>query len=461
MIFHLIKMKNSYFQREFSESTEERISTFFNFSDDETLLCAVWTMPFSHYGFVVTNKALHWHLKTNNGIKSGGISKNPNAEFQISPHISSESSVASLANSVAEECSKLEIRTDTKTEEFYFTGLTEEKGKTLCDILKFAFTQGTLPQTDLGKLVKAPFFAPLRTFFDEILNIADETSEKLDDFKYSVKKGFHEITHIKIKIKRAEETETTKANSKKRKHSTKTEGKSESTKASEAANEKEFYEKESDPEKTAESEPKAESRENSARTEWSVKSEGAEFSNKKPTVPTQHRSANIFLLNFLDVCASLFFIASIVVILQPQLLKNVEFLEEHFSTIAISVFTILKCAVAFYSKNTARKIIAILLVGISIIAYILYQLGANQENPNITEIFISIVLCLLAYFTFEFSCGFKTENILKKIVAIIILGFILYVAAHFAIYEQRDEFLAAAREFGRQISLFVESCRRK
>ena len=103
MISHLIKMKNSYFQRDFSKSTKERISTFFNFSDDENLLCAVWTTSFLHYGFVITNKALYWYLKTSDGIKTGDICKNQNAEFKISPHILSE-------NSVAEECpsSKLE-----------------------------------------------------------------------------------------------------------------------------------------------------------------------------------------------------------------------------------------------------------------------------------------------------------------------------------------------------------------
>ena len=80
---HLIKMKNSYFQREFSESTEERISTFFNFSDNENLLCAVWTASFLRYGFVVSDKALYWFLKTSDGIKSGGILREIRRKFPL------------------------------------------------------------------------------------------------------------------------------------------------------------------------------------------------------------------------------------------------------------------------------------------------------------------------------------------------------------------------------------------
>jgi hypothetical protein len=170
---NLIRMKNPYLQRKFSESTKKRLASVFDFSLSEDLLCGIWCSSVFRHGFVITNKALYWHFKTTDGLKTGKIIKDSasNITFEISPHISSENSVASLAKSIAEECSKLEIRTGERSETFYITGLTEEKGKTLCDILKFAFTQNALPQIDLGKLVKKAAFSPLTTFLDMILNL--------------------------------------------------------------------------------------------------------------------------------------------------------------------------------------------------------------------------------------------------------------------------------------------------
>ena len=437
---HLIKMKNSYFQREFFESTEERISTFFNFSDNENLLCAVWTASFLRYGFVVSDKALYWFLKTSDGIKSGGIPKNQNAEFQIAPYISSENSVASLANSVSEECSKLEIRANGKAEEFYIRGLGEEKGKTLCDILKFAFTQGELPQADLGELVKTPAFVPLRNFCDEVLNIADESAEKIADFKNSVAKGFHEITHIQFKVKRAEETETPKSESKKENISAESTTESKNTKSEEensTPSEKQKAESES---------PKVETTSNDNNEKTSDK-----------IVSSKQNSAVSFLLNLLDICASLVLLSSIVVLLKKNLLTNE--ISEQFSKIGLAVYTVLKCTITFYSKKTARKIIALILVVISILSYILLSYTLTMHPAKGYELFIvvSVALCLLSYFAFEFACGFKTETVFKKIITIIVLECVLYIMACFAIYEQKEAFVESACRFWQEISKFAKT----
>lgn len=430
MISYLIKMKNIYFQRDFSENTEERIFSFFNFSAGENLLCAVWTNAFSRYGFVITNKSLYWHLKTNDGIKSGGIIKNQNAEFQISPHISSDNPMAGLANSVAEECSKLEIRISGRTEEFYITALNEEKGKTLCDILKFAFNQGELPQIDLGELVKTPSFLPLRSFCDEVLNITDETIQKINDFKDSTAKAFHKLTHIKFKIKRTCKPE----------------------------NERETYNEEEKSQKESEHGYNSEFEENTDKRENCSKKTDEDRSIKKQTPSEQHNYALAFLLNFLDVCASLFFLSSVIVLLKPELIGKLNLPPEELSKIALAVFTLLKCIVAFHSKNTTRKIIAILLVVISILSNLLLSYSFIMKHEG-AEFFIivSIILCLLSYFAFEFACGFKTETILQKITAIVIFGFALYVIAHYAIYEKKQQLLNSAKYFWLQLSTFCKT----
>ena len=359
---HLIKMKNSYLQRSFPSNTHEQVSSFFGFSSNEDLVCGIWTSPIFRHGFVITNKSLYWHFKTNDGIKRGKISKNStsNINFEISPYISSESSVASLANTIAEECSKLEIRTGERTETFYITGLTEEKGKTLCDILKFAFTQNALPQIDLEKLVKEMPLVPLRNFSDKFLNFRDKLAEELRDFKDYLVKGFHEVIHIRFVRKQKPETKNQKTN-----------------------------QEESEVNKNFQTKPTSKNTEQSAKSEEknenqiSVKKHGAGFS---------------FLLNFLDIFASLLFIAGIVVFLEPKLItkyENLSLQPEHFSTIVIAIYTLLKSIVAFYSKKVYKKILPIILIVVSDLSYFLFSYSLiMKQNSNM---FLSLYLQFYVY----------------------------------------------------------------
>ena len=319
-------------------------------------------------------------------------------------------------------------------------GLGEEKGKTLCDILKFAFTQGELPQADLGELVKTPAFVPLRSFCDEVLNIADESAEKIADFKNSVAKGFHEITHIQFKVKRAEETETPKSESKKENISAESTTESKNTKSEEENS-------------TPSEKQKAESESPKPETTSNDDSEKA----KDKTVPRKQNSAVSFLLNLLDICASLVLLSSIVVLLKKNLLTNE--ISEQFSKIGLAVYTVLKCTITFYSKNAARRVISLILVLISIMTYVLfsYSLTMRQAGGYEFYILISVILCLLSYFAFEFACGFKTEIIFKKIIAIIVLECILYIMACFAIYEQKETLVESARRFWQEISKFAKT----
>ena len=424
---HLIKMKNSYLQRSFPSNTHEQVSSFFGFSSNEDLVCGIWTSPIFRHGFVITNKSLYWHFKTNDGIKRGKISKNStsNINFEISPYISSESSVASLANTIAEECSKLEIHYGEQTEIFYISGLTAEKGKTLCDILKFGFTQNALPQIDLGELVKEMSFVPLRNFSDKFLNFGDKLAEELRDFKDYLVKGFHEVIHIRFVRKQKPETKNQKTN-----------------------------QEESGVNKNFQTKPTSKNTDQSAKSEEknenqiSVKKHGAGFS---------------FLLNFLDIFASLLFIAGIVVFLKPKLItkyENLSLQPEHFSTIVIAIYTLLKSIVAFYSKKVYKKILPIILIVVSDLSYFLFSYSLiMKQNSYMVFVVISSILCLLSYSAFEYSCGYKTKTLSKKIITIVILGFIIYVFAQYALYDkvQKECLKTSAQNFWREISNFCKA----
>lgn len=439
----LIKMKNIYLQRKFPSSTEKQIVSFFGLSGDENLLCGIWTSPLFRNGFVITDAALYWFFNTDDGIKTGKIKKESasNIQFEISPHISSENSGTSLANSVAEECSKLEIRSDNRNETFYITGLTEQKGKTFCDILKFGFTQNSLPQIDLGELVKDMPFVPLRNFSDKILNVGDAIEEKFSELKDYLAKGFYEITHIKFV--RIRNTEKAEQKSEQKANSTKTDSENDFVSEAKTKETKQDFEKTS---KTFESNTDFQKSKNDA---------DSSTSEEKQSPAKKHGAAFSFLLNFLDVCASLFFIAGIVVILKPELLPK--FLPpEQFPAIAIATYTLLKSIVAFYSKRVYRKILPIILIVVSILAYILLSSSLNQKSYQLFAA-ISSILCLLSYFAFEYSCGYRSRTLFKKVIATVILGFIIYVSAQYAIYPRKAELGTAASNFWREISKFCDA----
>ena len=441
----LIKMKNIYLQRKFPSSTEKQIVSFFGLSGDENLLCGIWTSPLFRNGFVITDAALYWFFNTDDGIKTGEIKKESasNIQFEISPHISSENSGTSLANSVAEECSKLEIRSDNRNETFYITGLTEQKGKTFCDILKFGFTQNSLPQIDLGELVKEMPLVPLRNFSDKILNVGDAIEEKFSELKDYIAKGFYEITHIKfVRIRNTEKTEQKAYSTKK-------------------DSENDFvFEEEADSktQKTNQDfEESSKSFESNTAFQKSKNDADSSTSEEKQTPVKKHGAAFSFLLNFLDVCASLFFISGIVALCKPALINSF-FPQEHFSVITIALYTLLKSIVAFYSKRVYKKVLPIILIVVSILAYfLLSSILSLKENSYQFFAAISLILCLLSFFAFEYSCGYRSRTLFKKIIATVILGFIIYVSAQYAIYPRKAELGNAASNFWREISKFCEA----
>ncbi|MBR0495329.1 MAG: hypothetical protein IJJ71_04030, partial [Treponema sp.] len=193
----------------------------------------------------------------------------------------------------------------------------------------------------------------------------------------------------------------------------------------------------------------------------SVNDEDSSTSEEKQTTVKKHGAAFSFLLNFLDVCASLFFISGIIMILKPELITEHGFPEkqiQQFATIAIAIYTLLKSIVAFYSKRVYKKVLPIILIVVSILAYfLLSSILSLKENSYQFFAAISSILCLLSYFAFEYSCGYRSRTLFKKIIATLILGFTIYVCAQYAIYPRKAELGNAASNFWREISKFCEA----
>ncbi|MBQ9621768.1 MAG: hypothetical protein IJR39_00320 [Treponema sp.] len=290
---------------------------------------------------------------------------------------------------------------------------------------------------------------PLRNFSDNILNVGDAIEEKLSELKDYIAKGFYEITHIKFV--RIRNTEKAKQKSEQKTNSTKTDSENDFVFEEEA---------DSKTQKTNQDfEKSSKTSESNTDFQESVNDEDSSTSEEKQTPVKKHGAAFSFLLNFLDVCASLFFISGIVMILKPALITEHGFPEkqtQQFATIAIAIYTLLKSIVAFYSKRVYRKILPIILIVVSILAYILLSSSLNQKSYQLFAA-ISSILCLLSYFAFEYSCGYRSRTLFKKIIVIVILGFIIYVCAQYAIYPRKAELGNAASNFWREISKFCEA----
>lgn len=376
----LIATKNLYLQKTFATNSAQWIKSLLGAAADETLLCAVWISPILRYGFVISDKAVRWRLPADEKPVTGFVLKqlSPQAEFRIHE----EGSML-----------RLEIASADTTFSFFFSALAIEKGTTLCDILRYGFAQGTVPQTDLGVLVKNMPFVAVRNVFDGVLNKLVALSEKL-------------------------------------KHKPKQ--KAESAKAAADTNEETA--------KPVSDEPPA----------------NAAESYKKRRRKALKEKAAFVVLSFIDVLASLLFIAAVVIAIKPELLPfaNYKFCEdsifaeafswkgEYFKLIAIYrpgvneaallvwrnllitaalvLFSLFKLFVALHSKNSGRKIVSVLMIAMSILACSLVA----------DKFLIFIAFCLLIYISFEYSCGLRTKIVFTKLLTVVELAVIGYIVAH-------------------------------
>ncbi len=409
MTVPFITTKHLYLQKDFPAETEKWLRILYGAAADERLLCAVWTNPVLRKGFLVTDKALRWYVTTNGEKVHGALLKDvsPRVDFSISPALSAETASAIGKRTLAEELSRLEMIADGRTFTFFVKGLTEEKGKTLSDILKFGYTQGEVPQTDLTAFVKAMPLLSFRNMCDGDLNLLSSFADKI--------------------LGIAKTNETDEKNSR------------------ESAND--------------ETSGSASASESSDRTEDASQSDNATVSKEENASPTQTEtivtapqkertfadSLQGFLLTVLDVCASLVFVATIVVAIKPQILPFVSdktpaehfnlfekmgnyILKTHviknpiseqtamwkniFISVGLSLYTVFKFLVLLFSKNTSRKIVSAFLITITLLACFLMT----------SKFLLFIAFCFLIYFAFEFSCGFHIKGIIAKLIIIFILS---------------------------------------
>ncbi len=408
MSTQLIKSKNICLQRDFSESTRLRLSSFFGFSGDEKLLCAVWFSPHRRDGFIITEKKLYWKIRLGESVKRGEIQTDgrPDIEFDFSTYILPEKSFSSSSEkSMAEECSRLEIKAGELIEDFYISGLTEEKGKILCDLLKYACTQKRVPKNDLNGFIKLIEPNIIQSSLDSIVNTRDKLARNILDKIAETKNAFK---------KQKEET-------------------------AEAESEQTYDESE---ESHSEIEPNLE---NPTEENTSTSGESAIVTN----------FFKLTSLNILDVLASLVFIAAAIVALKPQLMAGFQFdssypawrlfcnfgdkffsisvektytssilsMRNLFVGLALPVYFIFKTVVCTFSNTSTKKIIPFLLtVMMLVICYIIRE-----------HIFIFLLLSLLTYLCFELSCGSTSRAIKIKLCVTIILALIIYVAVHVCI----------------------------
>ncbi|MCR5401307.1 MAG: hypothetical protein K6E78_06885 [Treponema sp.] len=242
----------------------------------------------------------------------------------------------------------------------------------------------------------------LKKVYEKFLILLDKICRKFCDFKERISKGIYELTNKKfIKNEKSEAVES-----------------SENSVSNDDFSEKEILEK-------------------------------------------NNRGALSFLLNFLDVFASLLFIASIVVILKPKLIvRHGIYLEQfdQFKIVGLSIYTLLKSIVAFYSKKVLKRSLPLILLVISILAYFLLSYNLIMK-PDSYKFFVAVssILCILSYFAFEYSCGYRTKTVFRKVCSIIILGFIIYIMANFSIYSRRQCLMESADIFLEEIVKFFAS----
>ena len=387
----LITIKNLYLQKDFPEETKKWLRALYGTPADEEFLCAVWTNPILRKGFLLTDKALRWYVTADGKKLHGSLLKDvsQNTNFTITK---------------ADELLRLEITADKQTYTFFITALTEEKGTNLCDVLKFGYGQNEIPQTDLNMLIKSMSFLNFRNLCDGALNKIALYTDKIGNITKRLAKKI--LGLMKTSTRKCTTQAETEA------------GHTENT------NEPKITD-------TIESE-----RTSATKTNITVQ-KGTSFGER----------ILFILLNTLDICASLVFLAAIIIILKPELLQRFvdtdsilktlsenqnsifwkigDFtkalkesydsqlgnLQHGFVGISLIVYATFKLIVLIGLKTNKQKIVSTLLVGISLFAVFLV----------VDRFALFIPFCLLAYLAFEYSCGIQTKSILIKLLIIFIL----------------------------------------
>ena len=404
----IVTTKNLYLQKDFASWTELWLKGLFGAADKEKLLCAVWISPLTRQGFLLTDRGLRWYLPGEEAPISGLLL------HEIAPH-------ADFAVSGSEAFLRIEITAAGGSYAFFFKNLAEEKGRTLCDILRFGYLQGTVPQVDLSVLIKNMPCTAFRNRLDGALLALAALPEK---------------RKRKAKAAAARQEQASGAQGQE-----KTENAAAAVAGAETAAGRHG----------AGPGPDADCRQG----DQAEATDAARSYLKKRRKALKEKAAFI-ALSMLDLLAGLLFVAAVVIAIKPELLAyaigkvtppelfrsfcwqgeyfklfvfGVPQLEDAgelliwrnlFVVAALAVYVLLKLFVALHSKNNGNKIVSVLMIAMSILAC---SLVADKA-------LIFIAFCLLIYIAFEYSCGLRTRIVFTKLLVLIGLAVIGYFAAH-------------------------------
>ena len=419
----VIMTKKVYVQKDFGEHTRQWLMASLGIASDERLLCAVWLHPLLRHGFVITDKALRWRLTSDaDGLRTAGTlhkAPAPAADFSITAAVTG-GTATSTAKTASEELSRLEITADGRRYAFFIRGLTEAKGQTLCDILKFGYQQGVVPQADMGDLVQTVPLPAVRNAFDAVLVFAATLPQKLRRKPAAAASAQEQSASGTTSDAHAAKNADASAN--------------DASAANDGA--------------TATSAAAAEQRTDAgAQPQTATAAQPA---------PRQQKSAKErvvgALLSLVDVCASLLFVASVVIAIKPELLPLadadaasrtyavIKYVGKHcmsievaekvspaleawrtlFVGIGLILYGLLKLVVIFATKGGGRKIVSLLLVAMMFLACALIA----------KSFLIFIAFCLLLYLAFEYSCGLSTARVCRRLLVLAIGSAVCYLAVH-------------------------------
>lgn len=202
----------------------------------------------------------------------------------------------------------------------------------------------------------------------------------------------------------------------------------------------------------------AQTNEETAQNEEAAAKENsaAESASPKSEIQTANSLGRTIALAILGVIASLVFIAAIVIVIKPDLLKgstdsntyefskfekkfanvfmrieftkfngdkNLKILQAFFTGIGLIIFGALKIAVLLSAKSGSKKAVSILTLAMTYLACFMLS----------DKFLLFLIFILLLYFTFDYSCGFSTRVILIKLGILVISAIVIYIAVHFGI----------------------------
>lgn len=481
MFFNVKKIR---VQREFLPNSVARLGRLFCMDSRngyEKILCGVWTSDVFRHGFIVTDRNIYWRFVTGKGIITGQIKKErlDGVNFELQ---------RMLAESVADKeaidgCSDtfiwmLSVTQGNSKETLYFNDIDEAGAKFLCDILKFAFLNGIVPEIDLGK---AAVYSE-QTHFSDAVDAVCNGYDAVYSF-FTVKTGKlrsfleNEGNKTKRKKKRNEPAQEKTVSQKETKsadaqnneiiaeqpreistaeremprQNTQTQSDASATQTENIKSETSKHQ----PETKENIEQEKEQKINAAETA-SIK-EKAESKISKKEKSVKHFTTPLWVLNLLDALSGIVFFAALIFALKPSLPESVNF---DFNLKILQLAKFIGSQALVISSDVPRaelpggdaasvlilaalliyfvlKIVVVLLSGShkKIVSALLLAMMAASCFVLSKTFLVFVIFYVLLYASFELVTDFPWHSIWRKVLVLAVLAFALYVSLHIVLDE--------------------------